>query len=141
MNLENENRNIALFAKSNISDVSVGGLLKFIHGGEYHSYNPDVVKTLQEAVRSGDEDEYRKYSNLVNLRPASMLRDLLELKSKKSKIKKSKVEPQKHILKRFDSAGMSLGSLSPKAHETLAEAMNSIGGRSNSGEGLSLIHI
>ena len=48
--------------KSNISDVSVDGLLKFIHGGEYHSYNPDVVKTLQEAVRSGDEDEYRKYS-------------------------------------------------------------------------------
>ena len=134
-NLENENRNISLFAKSNISDVSVGGLLKFIHGGEYHSYNPDVVKTLQEAVRSGDEDEYRKYSNLVNLRSASMLRDLLEFKSKKPKIKKSKVEPQKHILKRFDSAGMSLGSLSPKAHETLAEAMNSIGGRSNSGEG------
>ena len=134
-NLENENRNISLFAKSNISDVSVGGLLKFIHGGEYHSYNPDVVKTLQEAVRSGDEDEYRKYSNLVNSRPASMLRDLLEFKSKKPKIKKSKVEPQKHILKRFDSAGMSLGSLSPKAHETLAEAMNSIGGRSNSGEG------
>ena len=93
------------------------------------------MKTLQEAVRSGDEDEYRKYSNLVNSRPASMLRDLLEFKSKKPKIKKSKVEPQKHILKRFDSAGMSLGSLSPKAHETLAEAMNSIGGRSNSGEG------
>ena len=64
-----------------------------------------------------------------------MLRDLLVLKSTKPKIKKSKVEPQKHILKRFDSAGMSLGSLSPKAHETLAEAMNSIGGRSNSGEG------
>ena len=64
-----------------------------------------------------------------------MLRDLLVLKSKKPKIKKSKVEPQKYILKRFDSAGMSLGSLSPKAHETLAEAMNSIGGRSNSGEG------
>ena len=93
------------------------------------------MKTLQEAVRSGDEDEYRKYSNLVNSRPASMLRDLLEFKSKKPKIKKSKVEPQKHILKRFDSAGMSLGSLSPKAHETLAEAMNSLGGRSNSGEG------
>ena len=124
-----------MFAKSNISDVNVGGLLKFIHGGEYHSYNPDVVKTLQEAVKSGNHEEYKKYSDLVNARPASMLRDLLVLKSTKPKIKKSKVEPQKHILKRFDSAGMSLGSLSPKAHETLAEAMNSIGGRSNSGEG------
>ena len=134
-NIEKENRNISLFAKSNISDVNVGGLLKFIHGGEYHSYNPDVVKTLQEAVKSGNHEEYKKYSDLVNARPASMLRDLLVLKSKKPKIKKSKVEPQKHILKRFDSAGMSLGSLSPKAHETLAEAMNSIGGRSNSGEG------
>ena len=84
------------------------------------------MKTLQEAVRSGDEDEYRKYSNLVNSRPASMLRDLLEfrVKNQRSKIK---VEPQKHILKRFDSAGMSLGSFSQKLM-TLAE-YNSIGGR------------
>jgi Glutamate synthase domain 2 len=95
----------------------------------------EEAKTLQEAVFSGDEDEERKYSNLGNARPASRLRDRGEFKSKKPKNKKSKVEPQKHILKRIDSAGMSLGSLSPKAQETLAEAMNSMGGRSNSGEG------
>jgi len=64
-----------------------------------------------------------------------MLRDLLEVNTGKEEIDISKVESQKKILNRFDSAGMSLGALSPKAHETLAEAMNSLGGRSNSGEG------
>jgi glutamate synthase (NADPH/NADH) large chain len=64
-----------------------------------------------------------------------MLRDLLQVNTKKSKINISDVESEKKILKRFDSAGMSLGALSPKAHETLAEAMNALGGRSNSGEG------
>src|SRR6056300_1778306 len=64
-----------------------------------------------------------------------MLRDLLEVNTGKEKIDINKVESQKKILNRFDSAGMSLGALSPKAHETLAEAMNSLGGRSNSGEG------
>jgi glutamate synthase (NADPH/NADH) large chain len=64
-----------------------------------------------------------------------MLRDLLEINTQKSKIDIKKVESQKKILNRFDSAGMSLGALSPKAHETLAEAMNALGGRSNSGEG------
>ena len=64
-----------------------------------------------------------------------MLRDLLEINTGKKQIDINKVESQKKILTRFDSAGMSLGALSPKAHETLAEAMNSLGGRSNSGEG------
>ncbi|MDA9739404.1 glutamate synthase large subunit [Pseudomonadota bacterium] len=134
-NLEQESKSIDLFARSNISDVSVGGLLKYIHGGEYHAYNPDVVKSLQEATKTGDQNKYNNYVKLVNDRKPSMLRDLLTLTSKNSQIKKSRVEPKKFILKRFDSAGMSLGSLSPKAHETLALAMNQMGGRSNSGEG------
>ena len=108
---------------------------KYIHGGEYHAYNPDVVKSLQEATKTGDQNKYNNYVKLVNDRKPSMLRDLLTLTSKNSQIKKSRVEPKKFILKRFDSAGMSLGSLSPKAHETLALAMNQMGGRSNSGEG------
>ena len=57
-NLEQENKSIDLFARSNISDVSVGGLLKYIHGGEYHAYNPDVVKSLQEATKTGDQNRY-----------------------------------------------------------------------------------
>ena len=64
-----------------------------------------------------------------------MLRDFLEVKSSNKSIPLSKVEDETNILKRFDSAGMSLGALSPEAHETLAEAMNELGARSNSGEG------
>ena len=71
----------------------------------------------------------------VNNRPSSSLRDHLKIRSSLKPIDLSKVESAKNILKRFDSAGMSLGALSPVAHETLAEAMNGLGARSNSGEG------
>jgi glutamate synthase (NADPH) large chain len=114
--------------------VSQGGLLKYTHQGEYHMYNPDVIATLQSAVMSGDYDRYREYAALVNERPASCLRDLLGLKSGAA-IPIEEVEPASAILARFDSAGMSLGALSPEAHEALAIAMNRLGARSNSGEG------
>src|SRR5262249_19735141 len=58
-----------------------GGLLKYVHGGEYHMYNPDVIATLQAAVTSGDYEQYKLFAHLVNQRPASTLRDLLALKS------------------------------------------------------------
>ena len=111
-----------------------GGLLKYVHGGEYHSYNPDVVKTLHQAVLTGDYADYRKYADCVNNRPVTVLRDLLELKQV-TPIPLDEVESEEAIYKRFDSAAMSLGALSPEAHETLAEAMNRLGARSNSGEG------
>ena len=133
--LDKEIRALDDYARSNLSDMNVGGLLKYIHGGEYHAYNPEIVKKLQEAVNSGLSKTYKEYSQLVDSRPPAMLRDLLAVNTKKKKINLSKVESQKKILNRFDSAGMSLGALSPKAHETLAEAMNTLGGRSNSGEG------
>ena len=134
-NLDNELRALNKYARSNLTDMNVGGLLKYIHGGEYHTYNPEIVKKLQEAVASSSYETYQEYANLVDKRPPAMLRDLLGINTQKSKIDISRVESQKKILNRFDSAGMSLGALSPKAHETLAEAMNSLGGRSNSGEG------
>jgi glutamate synthase (NADPH/NADH) large chain len=133
--LDLELRSLNEYARSNIADMKVGGLLKYIHGGEYHTYNPEIVKKLQEAVNSGLNSTYQNYSSLVDNRPPAMLRDLLEINTGKKQIDINKVESQKKILTRFDSAGMSLGALSPKAHETLAEAMNSLGGRSNSGEG------
>ncbi|GIS46580.1 MAG: hypothetical protein Ct9H90mP18_09120 [Gammaproteobacteria bacterium] len=118
-----------------VSDgIGKGGLLKFTADGEYHDYNPDVVKALQECVTTGDYEDYKKFSKLVNSRDPSFLRDLFNLKKKKA-IPLSQVESSKSILKRFDTAGMSLGALSPEAHEALAIAMNAIGGRSNSGEG------
>jgi len=116
-------------------DIEQGGLLKYVHGGEYHAYNPDIIQTLQVAVKSGNYDDYQKYADLVNQRPISSLRDLLQLNFKNESISIDDVEPISDILKRFDSAGMSLGALSPEAHEALAIAMNRLGGRSNSGEG------
>ncbi len=115
--------------------ITQGGLLKYMHDGEYHMYNPDVIATLQAAVTSGDYARYQDYARLVNARPASCLRDLLALRSANAPIPIDEVEPPEAILSRFDGAGMSLGALSPEAHEALAIAMNRLGGRSNSGEG------
>lgn len=112
-----------------------GGLLKFIHGGEFHAYNPDVIGTLQKAVQGGNYDDYKSYAALVNERAPMVLRDLLAVKLADTPLAIEEVEDLGAILKRFDSAGMSLGALSPEAHEALAIAMNRLGGRSNSGEG------
>ncbi|WJV54288.1 glutamate synthase large subunit [Prodigiosinella aquatilis] len=113
-----------------------GGLLKFVYDGEYHTYNPDVVKTLQAAVHSGKYSDYLQYANLVNHRPVATLRDLLALQPQEgTAIALDQVEPATELFKRFDTAAMSIGALSPEAHESLAEAMNSLGGFSNSGEG------
>ena len=111
-----------------------GGLLKFVFNKEYHAFNPDVIQALHKAVRTGDYDNYKEYASIVNNRPVATLRDLLQLDISQS-ISVDDVEPIEQILKRFDSAGMSLGALSPEAHEVIATAMNTIGGRSNSGEG------
>ncbi|MGW8194421.1 MAG: glutamate synthase large subunit [Desulforhopalus sp.] len=112
-----------------------GGLFKYIHGGEYHAYNPDVVVSLQKAVRSGSFEDYRRYSFHVDNRPVACLRDLLKLKIEQSPIPLDAVEPAKNFYGRFDSAAMSIGALSQEAHEALAIGMNRLGGYSNSGEG------
>ena len=115
--------------------IDQGGLLKFVYGKEYHAFNPDVINSLHTAVRSGAYSDYQAYADLVNLRPVTTLRDLLQLKKAATPLAIDAVEPLEAILRRFDSAGMSLGALSPEAHESIAIAMNTLGGRSNSGEG------
>ncbi|MDP9064928.1 MAG: glutamate synthase large subunit, partial [Pseudomonadota bacterium] len=115
--------------------VEHGGLLKYMHDGEYHMYNPDVIATLQAAVATGDYAQYQRFAALVNERPVSCIRDLLRLRPIAAPIPIDEVEQIESILPRFDSAGMSLGALSPEAHEALAIAMNRLGARSNSGEG------
>ena len=112
-----------------------GGLLKYVHGGEYHAYNPDVVSTLQTAVKTGETSDYQSFAKQVNARPAAMLRDLMSLKKADQPLPLEQVEPSSELFKRFDSAAMSIGALSPEAHEALAMAMNRLGGYSNSGEG------
>ncbi len=134
--LEADQKIIAQTAWQDRKPIGPGGLLKYVHGSEYHAFNPDVVQTLQKAVQSGNYALWRNYADLVNKRPVAMLRDLLAIREDRCKpIPLSEVEPVEAIIKRFDSAGMSLGALSPEAHEALAEAMNRLGGRSNSGEG------
>ena len=113
-----------------------GGLLKFVYGGEYHAYNPDVVQSLQLAVNNGNYEDYKRYADIVNNRPVATLRDLLKLNPPENgAIALDEVEPEESLFKRFDSAAMSIGALSPEAHESLATAMNTLGGYSNSGEG------
>jgi glutamate synthase (NADPH/NADH) large chain len=133
--LQQDQEYLARRAWNQLLGVEQGGLLKYVHGGEYHMYNPDVIATLQAAVMSGDYEHYRAFARLVNERPASALRDLLRLKPAGPPVPIEEVEPVEAIIARFDSAGMSLGALSPEAHEALAIAMNRLGARSNSGEG------
>ena len=128
-------KKLARAAFNPLRAISAGGLLKFMHGEEYHAYNPDVVQQLQKAVQTGSYDVYKEYAASVNNRPVAMFRDLMKLRLADKPLAVDDVEPIEAILKRFDSAGMSLGALSPEAHEALAEGMNRIGGRSNSGEG------
>ena len=115
--------------------VNHGGLLKYVHGGEYHAFNPNVVNYLQRAVQNGDYNDYRTFVKEVDERPVATIRDLLSFKEDQAAIQLSQVEPESEMFKRFDSAAMSIGALSPEAHEALAIAMNRLGGYSNSGEG------
>ncbi len=133
--LQEDQEYTAKRAWNQLLGVEQGGLLKYVHGGEYHMYNPDVIATLQAAVMSGSYEHYTQFAKLVNERPASALRDLLSLKAAGPAIPVEEVESIEAIIARFDTAGMSLGALSPEAHEALAIAMNRLGARSNSGEG------
>ena len=132
--LQAEQDRLAELAWSARKPIEQGGLHKYVHGGEYHAYNPDVIGTLQRAVKSGRYEDYQVYAAAVNERPVATIRDLFRINTDHS-IPIEEVEPVEAILRRFDSAGMSLGALSPEAHEALAMAMNRLGGRSNSGEG------
>ncbi len=115
--------------------LTQGGLLKFTWNGEYHAYNPDVVTSLQKAVQSGLQTDYAVFANLVNKRMPAALRDLLRLRPAALATPLENVEPATSLFPRFDTAAMSIGALSPEAHEALAVAMNTLGGHSNSGEG------
>jgi glutamate synthase (NADPH/NADH) large chain len=133
--IEADQRKLAKTAWNLRKNIIQGGKLKFVHGGEDHAYNPDVVGALQSAVKSGQYSQYQVYAKLVDERPTLAFRNLLKLSDKVTPISIDEVEPIEDITVRFDSAAMSLGALSPEAHETLARAMNRLGGRSNSGEG------
>jgi glutamate synthase (ferredoxin) len=102
--------------------------------GEFHAFNPQVVTSLHRFLKSNKPEEFQKYAEVVETREPVAPRDLLRFKSAQT-VPLDEVEPIENIRIRFTTAGMSLGALSPEAHECLAIAMNSIGGKSNSGEG------
>jgi glutamate synthase domain-containing protein 2/glutamate synthase domain-containing protein 3 len=113
-----------------------GGQYKWRRRGERHLFNPETVPALQHSVRSGSYKQWKQYSQLVTEddKRAFTIRGLLGFKKSKS-IPIEQVEPASEIVKRFKTGAMSFGSISKEAHETLAIAMNRIGGRSNTGEG------
>ncbi|TKR30200.1 glutamate synthase large subunit [Luteimonas gilva] len=134
--LQAEAAHLAALGWDNNALPEIGGLLQYTPEGEYHQFNPDVVMSLQRAVRSGDAADWKRYADTVNSRPPAALRDLLAFDTTAVQpVPLDEVEPIEAIVKRFDTAAMSLGALSPEAHEALAIAMNRLGGRSNSGEG------
>ncbi|GLS43395.1 glutamate synthase large subunit [Methylobacterium brachythecii] len=121
--------------------LDVGGEYAYRLRGETHTWTPDTVATLQHAVRLGAAERYREYARLVNEQENHLktLRGLFVVKTAadlgREPVALDQVEPASEIVKRFATGAMSYGSISKEAHETLAIAMNSFGGRSNSGEG------
>ena len=119
------------------TDLVVGGNHQFRVGGEYHLLNPNTIAKLQHSVRSGNAKTFREYTDLIDLenRQFCTLRGLMQIKAGKNPVPIEEVEPASEIVKRFTTGAMSFGSISKEAHETLAIAMNRIGGKSNTGEG------
>ena len=116
--------------------LATGGLYQWKRDGEFHLWNPDSIAALQDAARNNDGDRYREFAKLINDQsenPAT-LRGLMKFK-KAAPVPLNEVEPVSEIVKRFATGAMSFGSISRAAHETMAIAMNRLGGRSNTGEG------
>ncbi|BBD67785.1 ferredoxin-dependent glutamate synthase GltB [Nostoc commune NIES-4072] len=117
------------------------GFVQYRPGGEYHMNSPEMVKALHKALDGKNYDHYEVYKKHLQGRPVTALRDLLDFQGDayggklRTPIPIEEVESVTEIVKRFCTGGMSLGALSREAHETLAIAMNRIGGKSNSGEG------
>jgi glutamate synthase domain-containing protein 2/glutamate synthase domain-containing protein 1/glutamate synthase domain-containing protein 3 len=119
------------------TDLVVGGQYHYREGGEYHLLNPATISKLQHAVRANNPASFQEYTDLIDeqSRHLCTLRGLMKLKYAENSIPVEEVEPAKEIVKRFTTGAMSFGSISKEAHETLAIAMNRIGGMSNTGEG------
>ncbi|AKF25239.1 glutamate synthase [Sulfurovum lithotrophicum] len=112
-----------------------GGYYKYKKGEEFHDFSRPTIAAIQQCALSGSKEDYKKLEELVDKRDKKFIRDFFELNSAREPVSIDEVEPASAILKRFSSAAMSMGSISPEAHEVLAEAMNTIGAKSNSGEG------
>ncbi|MBI1740494.1 MAG: glutamate synthase subunit alpha, partial [Candidatus Koribacter versatilis] len=119
------------------TELAVGGSYHFRANGEYHLLNPLTISKLQHAVRQSSFKSFQEYTDLIDdqSRNLATLRSLMQIKKAETPVPLEEVEPAKDIVKRFTTGAMSFGSISKEAHETLAIAMNRIGGKSNTGEG------
>ncbi len=117
--------------------LPAGGQYQWRADGEHHLFNPESIHRLQKAVRTDSYETYKSYAQLIDDQSTRLatLRGLLEFKPAKKPVPLDEVEPVENIMRRFKSGAMSYGSISKEAHETLAIAMNRIGGKSNTGEG------
>ena len=117
--------------------LDVGGQYQYRRHGEYHQWNPETVAKLQHAVRVDSFKTYQEYAKAINdeAKHRCTLRGMLKLKPLNAAVPIEEVEPAKDLVKRFVTGAMSFGSISRESHETLAIAMNTIGGKSNTGEG------
>lgn len=128
----------AYFDYSSFNDaLDIGGNYHYRLQGEYHQWNPETIIKLQEATRSNNAKTFQEFSRLANdeNHHAATLRGLFELKTVKTPLPLKEIEPASEIVKRFATGAMSFGSISKEAHETIAIAMNRMGGKSNTGEG------
>ena len=118
------------------SFLGAGGVYQWKRDGEFHLWNPETISGLQDAARNNDYIKYKGFAGLINDQSGNptTLRSLLKFKTQKP-VPIEEVEPVESIFKRFATGAMSFGSISRGAHETLAIAMNRIGGKSNTGEG------
>jgi len=124
------------FPELNRTKLEFMGFVQYRSGGEFHLNSPEMAKALHAAVEAGPGyDHFSTYKTLLENRPVTALRDLLELRPAPKPMPLDQVESVESICLRFCTGGMSLGALSREAHEVLAIAMNRIGGKSNSGEG------
>ena len=122
--------------RTNGHALDAGGMYQWRAGGEHHLFNPESIHRLQKAVRTGSYATYKSYAKLIDEQSKTLatLRGLLEF-APSDPVPLEEVEPVDSIVRRFKSGAMSYGSISQEAHETLAIAMNRIGGKSNTGEG------
>src|SRR5262249_3032015 len=119
------------------AELDWGGEYQWRRDGEFHLFNPETVQKLQHATRSGQDRIFKEYTRAVDepRRNLATPRGLFALRPAEAPVPLDEVEPVESILRRFATGAMSYGSISQEAHETLAVAMNRIGGKSNTGEG------
>ncbi|VAW70320.1 Glutamate synthase [NADPH] large chain [hydrothermal vent metagenome] len=122
--------------EANVNVLPNQGDMHWRAKGDSHMWNPQSISSLQQAARTGDKNAYTHFAKLANEDTAKCtLRGMLKFKTERNAIDISEVEPAKEIVKRFATGAMSFGSISPESHESLAIAMNRMGGKSNTGEG------